>query len=90
LTTTFSPDEGHPAVAADGALLLCVGIADGDGGGDDAAGELAADCGLAGGAVCPPEARDADPHAAASTAVHSSSAVVAVCRAANGVMRCSP
>jgi hypothetical protein len=96
LTTTFSPDVAHPWVAAADGLP---GLDDGCGvapAGDEAGVEAGAEEGAAGELTgeedddCPPAVRDADPHAAASTPVHSNSAVVTVGRAANGVMADAP
>jgi hypothetical protein len=84
LTTTFSPVDGHPVTDAAG-VLLAVGSGDGAAGDEDGA-ELGDGCGLTEEDVCPPEARGADPHAAASAAVHSNSAVVTPSRAAESVM----
>jgi hypothetical protein len=84
LTTTFSPDDGHPVTCAAG-VLLPEGSADGAAG-DEARAELGDGCGLTDEDVCPLEARGADPQAAASAAVHSNSAVVTPCRTADCVM----
>jgi hypothetical protein len=91
LTTTFSPDVVHASVAAaDGLSGLDDGSGDGAAGDEDGVAPCAAGELDGGEDDCPPAVRDADPHAAASTAVHSNSAVVTECRAADGVMADAP